>query len=56
YNGFIKRKTRELILGREQFCIDSLGPEYNINPTAGSRLGGPTHTEESKVLMSDTHI
>jgi group I intron endonuclease len=40
-----------LISGREQFYIDSLSPEYYINPTAGSRLGA-LHTKETIVLMS----
>ena len=58
-----------MILSREQFHIDSLGPEYNINPIAGPRLGsthsadtkakiseamtGKTHTVEAKVLISE---
>jgi group I intron endonuclease len=44
-----KEQANKLILG--QFFIDSLSPEYNINPTAGSRLGSK-HTEEAKILMS----
>lgn len=59
-----KESARKLILEREQHHIDSLGPEYNINPIAGSRLGsGHTelakakmrkrkHTEETKALIS----
>lgn len=39
-----------MILSREQHYLDSLDPEYNINPIAGSRLGS-VHSEESKALM-----
>jgi group I intron endonuclease len=42
----------KLIL-REQFYIDALKPEYNINPIAGSRLGSK-HSEESIAKMSES--
>ena len=35
----------QLIL-REQYCLDTLNPEYNISPTAGSTLG-VQHTAET---------
>jgi group I intron endonuclease len=44
-------ETEELI-SREQFYIDNIKPEYNINPTAGSSLGY-IHTEESIAKMSN---
>ena len=34
-----KMDARKLILSREQHFIDTFMPEYNILPTAGSRLG-----------------
>jgi group I intron endonuclease len=40
-----KEEARKLILEREQFYIDFLGPEYNINPIAGSRLGSKASAE-----------
>lgn len=39
------------LIAREQFWIDSLLPEYNINPVAGSMLGF-RHSAESKMKMS----
>jgi group I intron endonuclease len=45
-------ETRKLILEREQFYIDTLGPEYNILKIAGSLLGF-IHSDESKVKMSE---
>jgi group I intron endonuclease len=50
-----KEEARELILLREQFYINSLEPKYNINPTAGSRLGAQ-HTEATLVKMSEVKI
>jgi len=41
----------DVLLEREQHYIDSLKPEYNICPTAGSTLG-KLHTEESKLKIS----
>ena len=34
-----KSERRTLLLEREQYYIDILKPEYNLNSTAGSRLG-----------------
>jgi group I intron endonuclease len=47
-----KLSTRELILKREQYYIDSLSPEYNILKTAGSSLGFK-HLEESITKMKE---
>lgn len=47
-----KKEAHKLILEREQFYIDKLKPEYNINPVAGSRLG-TLHSEESILKMSE---
>ena len=60
--------TKENAISREQYYIDLLNPEYNLNSTAGSRLGaklseesrlkksqaaqGHKHTEETKNLIS----
>jgi group I intron endonuclease len=46
-----KEDARLLILKREQFYIDELKPGYNINPTAGSRLGS-FHTLDTKEKIS----
>jgi group I intron endonuclease len=46
-SGLSKSEARKLILEREQFYIDNLSPEYNINPKAGSRLGS-THSAVTK--------
>lgn len=43
--------TKENAVSREQYYIDLLNPEYNLNPTAGSRFGANI-TEESRVKMS----
>ena len=45
--------TKEFLLSREQYYIDSVNPEYNILKTAGSTLGY-THTEETKVKISSS--
>lgn len=50
-----KEDARLLIIKREQFFIDKLKPEFNINPIAGSRLGSK-HNEESKALMGEAKI
>lgn len=42
----------EDVLEREQFYFDTLKPEYNVLPLAGSR-GGYCHTAESKLKMSE---
>lgn len=39
------------VISREQYYIDLLKPEYNINPTAGSKLGS-THLAEIQLKMS----
>lgn len=60
--------TKENAISREQYYIDLLKPEYNLNSTASSRLGsihsqetrekmiisaqGRKHTEETKKLIS----
>lgn len=43
--------SREDTIKREQYYIDILKPEYNLNPTAGSRLGSK-HIEETLLKMS----
>lgn len=43
--------TKEKAVGREQYYIDLFKPEYNLNSTAGSRLGS-NHSEETKRKMS----
>lgn len=45
--------TKENTISREQYYIDLLKPEYNLNSTAGSRLGS-IHTEESRLKMSNS--
>jgi len=47
-----KEEARKLILERGQYIIDSLLPEYNINPQRGSRLGS-RYTEETKAKLSE---
>lgn len=44
---------KEILLEREQYYIDTLKPEYNICPKAGSRLGSKA-SEETKKKMSLT--
>jgi len=39
---------KEYCIKLEQWFIDNLKPEYNINPTAGSRLGAKVSEEERK--------
>lgn len=43
--------AKENAISREQYYIDLLKPEYNINPTAGSRFGS-THLAETLLKMS----
>ena len=43
---------QSILLEREQFYFDLFSPEYNINPTAGSRLGAK-HSEVSRKKISD---
>ena len=40
---------------REQFYIDNIKPEYNINPNSSSRLGAK-HSSEAKRKISKSHI
>lgn len=46
--------TKDKAVCREQYYIDLFKPEYNLNSTAGSRLGS-IHSEETKRNMSKTH-
>ena len=39
--------TKENAISREQYYIDLLKPEYNLNSTAGSRFGS-VHSEETE--------
>lgn len=43
----VPEPLKDKLLVLEQYCIDTLRPEYNINPTAGSSAGY-LHTEETK--------
>ena len=43
-------KARKLILSREQYYIDTLKPEYNIQKIAGSSLG-QKRSEKTKALI-----
>jgi group I intron endonuclease len=45
-----KKENGELLVKLEQQYLKLLSPKYNINPTAGSRLGSH-HSEESKEKM-----
>lgn len=45
--------VKEKLIEREQYYIDTLKPEFNILPTAGSWLG-VKHSEETKRKMSKT--
>ena len=42
---------KDLLIEREQYYIDNLKPDYNMDPTAGSSLGRKT-TEETKKRIS----
>lgn len=42
------------LISREQYWIDTLKPEYNICPTAGSRLGSKS-TAETKAKISQNN-
>jgi group I intron endonuclease len=46
-------EVAEDLLKREQYYIDTLNPEYNINPIAGSALG-IKRSEETKVRMRES--
>jgi group I intron endonuclease len=43
------------VIKREQYYIDLLNPEYNIDLTAGSRLGSK-HDEEARAKMKAAHV
>lgn len=45
--------TKENAISREQYYIDLLKPEYNLNLIAGSRLGS-VNSEESRLKMSNS--
>lgn len=45
----------ERLIGREQFFMDMLLPEYNMSPTAGSPKG-VKHTLEARRNMSIAHL
>jgi group I intron endonuclease len=45
--------TKENAISREQYYIDLLKPEYNLNSTAGSRFGS-IHSEETRRKMSNS--
>lgn len=45
----------EHLIQREQFYIDTIKPQYNIAPKAGSRLG-LKHSEETKKLISKVQM
>jgi group I intron endonuclease len=47
-----KKEANKLILEKEQFYLDNLKPDYNINLIAGSRLGA-LHSEDSIARMSE---
>jgi NUMOD3 motif/NUMOD1 domain len=42
------------VIAREQYYIDLLVPEYNLNSIAGSRFG-TKHSEEARQKMSESH-
>lgn len=46
---------KEYLLKLEQWFIDSLKPEYNMNPTAMSSLGSK-RSEETKIKLSLGHL
>jgi hypothetical protein len=47
-----KDNLKKIILEREQYYIDTLKPQLNLSPTAGSNLGF-NHSEETKQLLSN---
>lgn len=49
----IDNQIKETLLEREQFWIDTIHPEYNILPIAGSTLGFK-HSEETKQRISNS--
>lgn len=48
----LEYSTKENAISREQYYIDLFKPQYNLNSTAGSRLGS-NHSEETKRIMSN---
>lgn len=50
-----KKENGELLVKLEQQYLNLLSPKYNINPTAGSRLGS-YHSEESKEKIRINNI
>ena len=50
----LERIEPKMLLEREQHYLDTLKPEYNISPTAGSPLG-VRHTDEARANMSTAH-
>lgn len=45
--------SKEFVINREQYYIDLFKPTYNLNYTAGSRLGS-SHSEATKEKMSNS--
>ena len=45
---------KEKLIEREQHYIDTLNPEFNISPTAGSQLG-LIHSEYTRNKMKESH-
>jgi len=43
----------EQCLEREDLYLSSLKPEYNINQKATAPMSGRTHSDETKIIMSD---
>jgi group I intron endonuclease len=43
--------TKEALISREQFYIETLCPEYNLNPVAATALG-MTRSEETRLKIS----
>lgn len=50
-----KEETKKLIISREQYYIDSLNPEYNLLPIAGSRLGSKHSAETIAKMSGENH-
>lgn len=46
-----KEENGLLLIVLEQYYLDLLNPNYNINPTAGKSRVGAKHSEESKELI-----
>jgi group I intron endonuclease len=46
--------SKEAVLALEQYCIDTLRPDYNVSPTAGSSAGlkhTPEHNDQIRISM-----